>query len=113
MALNARRRFNKSSLIECHRNRDHRLTMKVTNHNTLLFRRLHHSRAGTISFCMEKYFVSLNAINLDIGGDRVKNVLWQAISLPLPSSERIIAVQCETNNISTIPLVILLIVSLM
>ena len=40
-------------------------------------------------------------MNLDIGGDRVKNVLWRAISLSLPSSVRNIVVQCGTNNIST------------
>ena len=50
---------------------------------------------------MEKYFVSLNAINLGIRGACVENVLWRAISLPLPSSVRNIVVQCGTNNIST------------
>ena len=40
-------------------------------------------------------------MNLGIGGDRVENVLWRAISLLLPSSVRNIVVQCATNNIST------------
>ena len=40
-------------------------------------------------------------MNLGIRGDRVQNVLWRAISLPLPSSVRNIVVQCGTNNIST------------
>ena len=38
---------------------------------------------------------------MGIRGDRVENVLWRAISLPLPSSVRNIVVQCGTNNIST------------
>ena len=45
--------------------------------------------------------MSLNAINLGIGGDRVENVLWRAISLLLPLSVRNIVVPCGTNNIST------------
>ena len=42
-------------------------------------------------------------MNLGIRGDRVENVLWRTISLPLPSSVRNIVVQCGTNNISTDP----------
>ena len=40
-------------------------------------------------------------MNLGIRGDRVENVLWQAISLLLPLSVLHIVVQCGTNNIST------------
>ena len=40
-------------------------------------------------------------MNLGIGDDRVENVLWRAISLPLPSSVQNIVVQYRTNNIST------------
>ena len=40
-------------------------------------------------------------MNLGIRGDRVENVLWRVISLPLPSSVRNVVVQCGTNNIST------------
>ena len=50
---------------------------------------------------MRKYLVSLNTMNLGTGDNRVENVLWRAISLPLPSSVRSIVVQCGTNNIST------------
>ena len=45
--------------------------------------------------------MSLNTMNLGTGYNRVENVLWRAISLPLPSSVRSIVVQCGTNNIST------------
>ena len=38
---------------------------------------------------------------MGIRGNRVENVLWRAISLPLSSSVRNIVVQCRTNNIST------------
>ena len=39
-------------------------------------------------------------MDLGIGGDLIENMLWRAISLPLPSSVRNIVVQCGTNNIS-------------
>ena len=99
MALNARGRFNKSSWIGCHRN--HCFTMKVTNPNTLLLGDSIMAELTRYQIVWKKYFVSLNAMNLGIGGDRVENVLWRAISLPLPSSVRNIVVQCGTNNIST------------
>ena len=99
MTLNARGRFNKSSWIECHRN--HCLTMKVTNPNTLLLGDSIMAGLARYQIVWKKYFVLLNAMNFDIGGDRVENVLWRAISLPLPSSVRNIVLQCGTNNIST------------
>ena len=99
MALIARGRFNKSSWIECHRN--HCLTMKVTNPNALLLGDSIIAGLARYQNVWKKYFVSLNAMNLGIRGDCVENVLWQAISLPLPSSVRNIVVQCGTNNIST------------
>ena len=40
-------------------------------------------------------------MNLGIRGDRVENVLWRAISLPLPLPVRNIVVQRGTNNILT------------
>ena len=48
-----------------------------------------------------EYFAPINALNLDIGGDRIKNVLWRAINLPLPSSVKSVVILCGTNNIPT------------
>ena len=99
MTLNAQLRFGKSSRIEFHRN--HCLTIKVTNPNTLLLRDSIIAGLARYQTVLEKYFVSLNTMNLGISGDLVGNVFWQAICLPLPSSVRDIVVQGGTNNIST------------
>ena len=45
--------------------------------------------------------MSLNAMNLGTGGDPGENMLWRAISLPLPQYVRNIIVQCWAINIST------------
>ena len=47
-----------------------------------------------------EYFSPIKAVNLGIGGDHVKNVLWWAIDLPLPSSVKNVVILCGTNNIS-------------
>ena len=99
MALIARGCYNKSSWIECHRN--HCLTIKVTNPNTLLSGDSIIAGLARYQTVWKRYFVSLNATNLGIGGDCVENVLWRAVSLPLPSPVQNIAVQYVTNNIST------------
>ena len=71
MALNAREHFNKSSWIEGH----HCLTIKVTNPNKLLLGDSIVAGLGLYQAVWKKYFESLNTMNLDIGGDRVENVL--------------------------------------
>ena len=86
MALNARGRFIKSSWIKCHRK--HCFTMKVTNPNTPLLGDSIIDGLRRYQIVWKEYFVSLNAMNLGIGGDRVENILWRATSLPLPSSVR-------------------------
>ena len=50
---------------------------------------------------MEKIFCVTKCNEKGIEGDCLENVFWRAISLPLPSSVRNIAVQCGTNNILT------------
>ena len=41
----------------------------------------------------------MNALNLGNGRDHLKNVLWWAINLPLPSSMKNVVILCRTNNI--------------
>ena len=72
MALNARGRFNKSTWIERHFN--HCLTMNATNPNTLLLGDSIIAGIAQYQIVWKKYFVSLNAMNLGIGGDRVENM---------------------------------------
>ena len=75
--------------------------IKVTNPNTLLLRDSIGAGLAQDPIIRKKYFVSLNAINLGIGSDRVENVLCGAINLPLPSFVQNTVVQCGTNKIST------------
>ena len=96
MALNAQGRFNKSSWIECHHK--HFFTMTP---NTLLLGDSIKDGLAQYQILWKKYLVLLNTMNLGIGGDRVENVLWRAINLPLPSSVQNAVVQCGTNNILT------------
>ena len=91
--------FNKYSWIESQRNRY--LTIKVTNPNTLLLGDSIIAELARYQIVWKKYLVSLNAMNLEIGSDRVENVLRRTISLPLPLSAQNIVVQGGTNNIST------------
>ena len=74
IAFIARGRFNKSSWIECHRN--HCLTIKVRNSNTLLLGDSIIAGLAQNQIKWKKYFVSLNKMNLGTGGGRVENVLW-------------------------------------
>ena len=46
-----------------------------------------------------EYFTPINALSSGIEGDCIKNVLWQAINLPLPSSVENVVILCRTNNI--------------
>ena len=38
-------------------------------------------------------------LNLGIRGDRVENVLWRTINLPVPPSVKNVVILCGTNNI--------------
>ena len=44
-----------------------------------------------------EYFAPINVLNLGIGADHVKNLLWWAIDLPLPLSTKNVAILCGTN----------------
>ena len=46
-----------------------------------------------------KYFAAINALNLGIRGDRVENVLWLTINLPVPPFVKNVVILCGTNNI--------------
>ena len=76
MALNATARFKKSNWLECHRY--HYLLLKNQFTNTLLLG--DSIIAGLSRYLKEwqRYFTPLNALNLEIGGDRAENVLRQA-----------------------------------
>ena len=49
----------------------------------------------------QRYFTSLNALNLGTGGDRVENVFWAAKNLVIPPSLKNVVVLCGTNNLFT------------
>ena len=42
-----------------------------------------------------EYFALTNALNLGIKGDRVENILWRIIDLPLPSSIKMLLLYVE------------------
>ena len=46
-----------------------------------------------------EYFTPINALCSGIEENCIKNVLWQAINLPLPSSVENVVILCRTNNI--------------
>ena len=77
MALSATLRFKKSNWLECHRY--HYLLLKNQFNqftNTLL---LGDSAIADISRYLkvwQRYFTPLKTLNFEIGGDRVKNVIW-------------------------------------
>ena len=47
-----------------------------------------------------EFFEPLNSINFGISGDRVENVLWRSIHLPLPPSLSKVVILCGSNNLS-------------
>ena len=79
----------------CHCN--HCFTIKVSNSNILLLRDTIVAGLTRYLIVWNKYFVSLNAMNLGTGGDLFENMFWRAISLPLQSPVQKIVVHCETN----------------
>ena len=47
-----------------------------------------------------EFFKPLNSINFGISGDRIENVLWRAINLPLPPSLSKVVILTGTNNLN-------------
>ena len=47
------------------------------------------------------FILQYKTVNLGIGGDRIKNVLWRINDILLPKSIRSVVIHCGTNNIDT------------
>ena len=47
------------------------------------------------------FILQYKTINLRIGGDRIKNVLWWINDIMLPKPTRSVVIHCGTNNIDT------------
>ena len=79
MALSATICFKKSNLLECHRY--HYLLLKNQFTNTMLLGDSIITGPSRYWKVWQRYFTSLNALNLETGGDRAENGLWRAINL--------------------------------
>ena len=94
----------KNRWIERHCN--HCYTIKFTNPNTLLLADTNIAELAWYPILWKAYLVLLNAMDSDDASDRIENVLWRAISLPLPLSVQNIVVQCGNkfpfNNCNTL-----------
>ena len=50
----------------------------------------------------EKFLKPINVLNCDVKGDRIQQVLWRALNLPVfsnLSNQKILLVFCGTNNL--------------
>ena len=90
--------FYKSNWVEYHHN--HCFKIKDSKPNTILLGDSIVAGLSRYPNVWNEYFAQINAFNLGIGGDRVENVLWRAIDLPLPLSVKNVVILCGTNNIS-------------
>ena len=94
----------KNRWIERHCN--HCYTIKFTNPNTLLLADSNIAELAWYPILWKAYLVLLNAMDSDDASDRIENVFWRAISLPLPLSVQNIVVQCGNkfpfNNCNTL-----------
>ena len=96
MALIPTECFYKSNWVKYHCN--HCFKIKDSKPNTLLLGDSIVAGLSRYPHVWNEYFAQKNVLNLGIGGDRIENVLWQAIDLPLPLSVK--NVLCGINNIS-------------
>ena len=63
-----------------------------SNSNTLLLGNTIVAGLSRYPNVRNEYLTSINVLTLGIRGDRIKNVLWRAINLPLPSSIKSIVI---------------------
>ena len=96
MASIPSQRYNKPNWLILHNN--HCLLAKNSNATTLLI-------GDSIIACLNRYpsvwnkYFGNNSVYFGIRGDRVQNVLWRSINLPILSSLSKIVILCGTNNI--------------
>ena len=99
MALSATFCFKKLNWLECHRY--YYLLWKNQFTNTLLVWDSIIAGLSRYLKVWQRYFASLNALNLGIERNRVENVLWRAKNLVIPLSLKNVVVLCVTNNLFT------------
>ena len=96
MASIPSQRYNKSNWLILHNN--HCLLAKNSNATTLIIGDSIIAGLNRYPSVWNKYFGN-NSVNFGIRGDRVQNVLWRSINLPILSSLSKIVILCGTNNI--------------
>ena len=96
MASIPSQRYNKPNWLILHNN--HCLLAKNSNATTLLIGDSIIADLSRYPSAWNKYFGN-NSVNFRIRGDRVQNVLWRSINLPILSSLSKIVILCGTNNI--------------
>ena len=55
-----------------------------------------------LSWCQnvwDKFLKPLKSLNCDVEGDRIQNVLWRALNLPVFSNLKNVVALCGTNNV--------------
>ena len=96
MALSATVRFKKSNWLECHRY--HYLLLKNQFTSTLLLGDPITAGLSRYLKAWQRYFTPLKELDVRIGGDRAKNVLWRAKNLLIPPSLKKVVVLCGTTT---------------
>ena len=96
MALIPSQRYSKPNWLILHKNRC--LLAKNSIATTLLIGDSIIAGLNRYPSVWNKYFGN-NSVNFGIRGDRVQNVLWRSINLPILSSLSKTVILCGTNNI--------------
>ena len=91
-------RFYKSNWVECHHN--HCFMIRNSKPNSLLPGDSIITGLSRYPNVWNEYLALINVLNLEIGGDHIKNVLCQVIDLNLPSSVKNIVILYRTNNVT-------------